>query len=450
MFGSPREESCLSVRDVNRLAKSTLEEELGRLTVQGELSNVYHASSGHCYFTLKDADAELKGMIWRPSVQRLSFRPDNGQMVRATGSLTIYEVRGTFQIVADTLTEVGEGALDAKLRQLRKKYAEMGWFDDEWKKPLPFLPKVIGLVTSPTSAAVHDMLRVIHERMPGAHVIIYGVLVQGDRARTEIAAAIARANADRWVDVLVVGRGGGSLEDLWAFNEPEVVEAIFHSEIPVVSAVGHEVDTCLSDLVADSRALTPTDAGAQIVPDAAELLSDLSEVRRRLDRSIRREMQRLSQRLDLVTARRELRDGLGLTEPYRLRMAAAVRQAALHVRLRLDHAGMALNSLKSRVKGSSPAAGVARSQHQLESLRSRLNLSTEALLAATRSSISSSSRRLNALSPVAILERGYSITTSRRTGEILRDPADAQIGDELSTRLAGGKVTSRVVEDDDC
>ena len=440
----------MSVKDVNRLARGTLESMHKNVTVEGEITGIYHASSGHCYLTLKDSDAELRAMIWRPSMQRMSFRPENGQQVRATGKLTIYEAKGTFQLSSETMVEVGAGALDAQLRRLREKYDQLGWFDDDHKQTLPFLPDTIGLVTSPQSAAVHDMLRVIYDRNPRAHVIVYGVLVQGEQAKHEIAAAIARANADRDVDVLVVGRGGGSQEDLWAFNESEVIEAIFHSGLPVVSAVGHEIDTCLSDLVADVRALTPTDAGSIVMPDVEDLLSSLEGLATRLDRCVLREVEQLSQRVDMVRQSRELRDGSGLVEPYRERMGASTRRSRQSLAHLIDRSRSMIAKVTAQIRSGSPSVALSRRTRQIETLHSRIQVSISAGSKATRASLSAASKRLLALSPLAILDRGYSITTSRHNGEILRVPADVTSGDELVTRLSGGQVISRVVEEDDC
>ncbi len=450
LFDSGSGESALSVRDVNRLARSTLESMHSNVCVEGEISGLFRAGSGHCYLTLKDADAEIKAMIWRPAMQRMKIRPEDGQQVRVTGKLTIYEARGTFQLSIETMVEVGAGALDARLRKLREKYDQLGWFGDEHKKPLPYLPATIGLVTSPNSAAVHDMLRVIYDRHPRAHVIVYGVLVQGEQARYEIATAIERANADREVDVLVVGRGGGSQEDLWAFNEPEVVEAVFHSEIPLVSAVGHEVDTSLSDLVADRRALTPTDAGSLVVPDVVELIDTLKNLVHRVDRSMRRELQQLSQRLDMVRESRELRNGSGLVEPYRVRILAANRQSTHLISHEIEAARLKVRALATHVRGASPSSTFLRQSRQLGTLSSRIAVNAVARTASARALLTAASQHLAALSPLAILDRGYSITTSSRTGDILRSAAEALEGEELTTRLASGTLTSRVIREDGC
>ena len=390
----------LTVSQLTALLKGTVEESFYDLWVSGEVSGVTHHRSGHIYFTLKDDASQIKGIIWRSTAQRLKFQVKEGQEVLCRGGIEIYPPRGDYSLVCRQLEPRGLGALQLAFKQLQEKLAAAGLFDSARKRPLPRFPRRIAFVTSPTGAAIHDFLQVAGRRFRGTHILVIPARVQGEGSAAEIVRGIQIANRlAEPADILVVGRGGGSLEDLWSFNEEIVVRAIHASRIPVISAVGHEVDVTLSDLVADVRALTPSEAAELAVPSAQELLGQIAVLRRRLNTSLKTHIGSARLRLQRLSTRPVL------AKPFsRLRLLSR----------RLDDLDeSATRSLRRR--------------------QSRL-----------REKLASLSARLETLSPLATLTRGYSVTT-REDGSIVRDVQDVAVNDILRTQVARGKITSRVV-----
>jgi exodeoxyribonuclease VII large subunit len=384
------------VSELQAAVRDFLEQEFGRVWVEGELSGVKRAQSGHVYFALKDGKARLDVVLWRSSAVRLKFDPEDGLVVRARGRLTVYAPQGRYQMEADSLEPVGAGPLQVAFEQLRKRLEAEGLFDPARKRPLPSFPRRVALVTSPSGAAVRDLIHVATRRWPPLELVVVPVRVQGAGAAEEIAAGIRLADA-RGFDVLVVGRGGGSLEDLWAFNEEPVARAIFAARTPVVSAVGHEVDVTISDLVADVRAATPSAAAELITPDRAEVMGGLRGTGRRLARAARGLLDEGRRRVDAAASARPFRRPLE----------------------RVHEAGILVDEAAARLA----RAG-----------RERLRRCGESLERAAA--------RLDALSPLKVLARGFSVTL--RDGRVLTRAADARPGDELRTILADGEVRSRV------
>lgn len=389
----------LSVFQLTTLVQGLLETAFDDVWVSGEVSEVSRPHSGHIYFTLKDDQAQIRGVIWRTAASRLKFTLQEGQQVICRGGLDVYPPRGSYQLVVRQVEPQGLGALQLALKQLQQKLAAEGLFELSRKRPLPSFPRRIGFVTSPTGAAIRDFLQVAARRFHGVQVFVIPAKVQGEGAARDIVRGIELAN--RLVpplDLLVVGRGGGSLEDLWCFNEEPVVRAIAASQIPVVSAVGHEIDVTLSDLVADIRALTPSEAAERVIPSAEELRARLTSLQRRLGQNLHRRTLLARQRLCSVAERRVLRRPFDVVRD---------RQR------RLDELSQRLTCAMQKY--------VARGQERLRSLASHLE----------------------ALSPLAVLGRGYSLT-QRADGELLREPGQVMPGDQLITRLAHGRVTSSV------
>jgi len=389
----------LSVSQLTAMIQGTLESAFHSVWVSGEVSEVSRPHSGHVYFTLKDAQAQIRGVIWRSAVQRIKFKLEEGQQVVCHGDLDVYPPRGTYQLVVRQVEPQGVGALQLAFKQLQQRLAAEGLFDPIHKKPLPAFPRRVGFVTSPTGAAVRDFLEVAARRSRGVEILVIPARVQGECAADEIVRGIELAN--RLVpplDVLVVGRGGGSLEDLWCFNEEAVVRAIFASRLPVVSAVGHEIDVTLSDLVADVRALTPSEAAERIIPSADELTTRLTQIQRRLVGNLRGRA---------TAARRHVEQ---LAKSRVLRSPKTLIYDLSH---RLDE----LDALAARA------------------IRRRVTMASDRLGA--------TSARLDSLSPLAVLARGYSVTT-RASGEIVREANQVSTGETIHTRLARGELTSRV------
>jgi exodeoxyribonuclease VII large subunit len=393
-------QAVLTVSELTAQIKEVLEGCFPRVWVSGEISNFSRSSSGHCYLTLKDGDAQLRAVIWRTNAGRSRVELHDGLEVICQGYLDVYPARGSYQLVIQQIEPKGLGALERALRKLRERLAAEGLFDAARKRPLPRFPRRIALVTSPTGAAVRDFLEVLRRRWRGVDVLLVPVRVQGEGAAAEIAHGIATVNQLAMpVDVLVVGRGGGSLEDLWAFNEEAVVRAIVASRIPVVSAVGHEIDVTLADLAADVRALTPSEAAERVVPAEEELVATL-----------RRQEQRL---------------------------ATCLRGRALSARTGLE-------ALAARRVFRRPQERINLLARRVDELQSRLARSTSGRLERTRALVLAKAAHLESLSPLAVLARGYSLTQRADDGRLVTSAAGVAIGERLLTRLAQGEVTSRV------
>lgn len=402
LFSSSPDAPVLTVSQLTAEIQDLLETAYPSVWVAGEVSNLSRPQSGHCYFTLKDDRAQLKAVMWRNSLARLPFDLQDGLEVVCQGKLDVYPPRGTYQLDVRQIEPKGLGALELALRRLRDKLAAEGLFDPARKRPLPKFPRRVALVTSPTGAAMHDFLRVLHRRWQGVEVVVAPTRVQGDGASREIADAIALVNRviPRF-DCLVVARGGGSLEDLWAFNEEPVVRAIVASRIPVVSAVGHEIDITLADLAADLRAATPSQAAELVVPAADDLRVLVRQHHQRLLMALRGRAFAARNKLNELAQRRFFRRPMDLVLPRAQRLDELAARAARAVRQK---------------------AAVAR----------RL--------------CDSQGARLESLSPLAVLARGYSVTENALTGEVVRDAASLAPGCQVKTILARGRVTSRIEE----
>ena len=437
------ERRIYTVAELTSEIRDLLEVEFGDLWVMGEISNARAAPSGHHYFTLKDGEAQLRAVCFRQQARYLKIKPQDGLAVMARGRVSVYEARGEYQIYVEHLEPQGYGALQLAFEQLKKKLAAEGLFDQERKRPLPALPRRIGIVTSPSGAAIADMLRILQRRFDGLHIQLYPVRVQGDEAAAEIARGLRHFSDMQSVEVVIVGRGGGSLEDLWAFNEETVARAIAASEVPVISAVGHETDFTIADFVADLRASTPSAAAELVVRQKAEFLEAVRGLQSRLvqalryklatsgrhlvesslDRataSVRHKLSRLSQRLDEQDF--HLRDEIRRSLRARERCFRETIESLARLDLRVK-----LAQSRSRLDGCSlrlPAAA----RHGLERSRSRLD---------------SLVRQLAHLSPLSILERGYSIVQDAN-GSVLRSSRRTEVGAPLAVRLHEGGLSVRV------
>jgi exodeoxyribonuclease VII large subunit len=394
----------LSVAQLTQVIKETLESALSSVWVSGELSNVARPQSGHIYLTLKDADAQIRGVIWRSTASRLRFDLEDGQEVVCRGDVDVYPPRGVYQLIIRQVEPLGVGALQLALRQLQQRLAAEGLFDAERKKPLSQFPERVAFVTSPTGAAIRDFLEVLRRRWRGVDVLVIPAKVQGEGAAADIVRGIQAANRLATPpDVLVVGRGGGSLEDLWCFNDESVVRAISASRVPVVSAVGHEIDVTLSDLAADVRALTPSEAAELVAPSVEHLQSTLQGARQRL--------------------------------------AAALRNRAADARVRL--AALADHRVLRR-----PFDRVRELACTLDELAARGTRATAMQVRSMKQRLASLAGQLDSLSPLDVLNRGYSLTQHAATGQLVHDAAELAPQSLIRTRLSRGNVLSRVEQVD--
>ncbi len=444
MAAPPAPETILGVSALTRLIKETLTESFPAVWVKGEISGFLKADSGHLYFSLKEGkEAVLACVMWRGAASRLGFAPQNGTEVEAFGAISVYEPRGTYQLLVETMRPGGLGALLVALEELKRRLAAEGLFDPARKRRLPRYPASVGLVTSPTGAAVRDLVKVLRSRWPGLRIVLAPVRVQGAGAAEEIAAAIRRFNRYGRVDLLIVGRGGGSLEDLWAFNEEPVVRALAASALPVISAVGHEVDTTLADLAADVRAATPSNAAEIAVRDRAEVARQVAQWRARLDRAAAQAIAVRRQRLAALTGKygfRRHRDLLGLWQQRldglieRLRAAASVELRAARERLAAALARYGLRQWRLPIEER---------RREIDALRRRLTDAAVPRLHTERRRLAGYAARLRALSPRGVLERGYCLARTA-DGRLLRAAGAIGVGDDLTLEFARGEADARV------
>ena len=432
----------ISVSALNRLAREAIESALPLLWVVGEISNLTRAASGHIYFTLKDAQAQVRCAMWRTRAQWLNFRPENGMRVEARALATLFEARGEYQLNIDTLRPAGIGDLSETFRRLKEKLAAEGLFDAALRQPLPPFPKALGLITSPAAAALHDVLTSLRRRAPGLPVVIYPAAVQGADAPRQLREALAtvarRAEADD-VDLVLLVRGGGSLEDLWAFNDETLARAIAAFPLPVVTGIGHETDFTIADFVADLRAPTPTGAAELASAGYFAAHDTLAVTARRLHRAIERHLETLAQRTDrCALCLIHPRDRLRRARENELHHEQRLRQA---MKARLGETAHRLSRLELRLHARKPTPDAARAK--LDGIGQRLERATRSLLGARHQRLDTFAAGLQQLNPHAVLTRGYSITRDAR-GNILSSAAGLQSGDALEIQLADGRIDTTV------
>ncbi|MCG8383242.1 MAG: exodeoxyribonuclease VII large subunit [Gammaproteobacteria bacterium] len=448
LFNQPVEREpgkhIFSVSQLNREVRELLECHYGTIWLKGEISNFSKPSSGHFYFSLKDSKTSIRCAMFRNQNRYLRFQPKNGQQIVARGRLSLYEARGEFQFIAEHLEPVGEGDLQQKLEQTKQKLQQLGWFDSQHKKALPVFPQRIGVITSPTGAAIQDVLNVLSRRFPGASVMIYPALVQGQAAAEDIASMVRLASERSECDVLLLIRGGGSLEDLWAFNEEVVARAIYECELPIVSGVGHEVDFTIADMVADYRAPTPSAAAELVSPDAEALMrrveSLFERIRQALQQAVlhrKRSIQQYEIRLRNQHPERRLAQQTQASDELSARLQRAMEN-------RIWSAAAVTAQLQQKCYRFSP-------EHRLMYLRTRLQNSEQgldrgqsSLLKAHRTQLQLLMRTLDNVSPLATLERGYAVVSTYPEGDILRDAEQVAEGDQVMTRLAKGQLICTV------
>ena len=412
--------SIYTPSELNHEARLHLEAGFGRVWVEGEISNMSRPASGHIYFSLKDEKAQISCALFRSNAYGMDFKPENGMLVQARGRVSLFEARGNYQLIADSMVRSGEGLLRAKFELLKNSLASEGLFAESIKKPLPAFPMRIAVVSSPSGAALRDILNVVQRRWPLATVRIYGVPVQGVEAAPAIVEALLAANQHQWAEVIIAGRGGGSLEDLWAFNEEPVARAIHASEIPVVSAVGHEIDFSISDFVADLRAPTPSAAAELISPDQRALKQNLSLLRNRLQHRSTQMLQQLSQKLDHLAHR--------LVQQHPGQRLAQHRKMLQQARQRLLLAGTRI---------------VPQRRHYLQELgHRRLLQAGQRIVPERRLKLNNLERTLNAVGPLPTLARGYAIVTDAASGKAVSSVKGLKEKQALITQLHDGQVHS--------
>ncbi len=393
-------EKLFTVSEITRKIRTSLEHDFSNISILGEISNVRKPRSGHVYLTLKDKNAQIQAVVFRNVASKIKFELKDGMEAISFGSITVYEPRGQYQLIIDEIEPKGIGALQLAFQQLKEKLEKEGLFDHSLKKPIPFIPQKIGIVTSPTGAAIKDILNIIDRRFTNVETILYPVKVQGEGAAEEIAEAIEELNSFSDIDVIIVGRGGGSLEDLWAFNEEIVARSIYNSKIPIISAVGHEIDITIADLVADKRALTPSEAGELVVPRKDLLHDMLEKFKIRLFQSLLKKLK------------------LSKDKFARIENSYAMRQ---------------------------PFDKLRRWQQRLDEFVQRLNLNMTHAINTEYEKLSGIAGKLESLNPLSVLKRGYTITTRLKNNKSLREVKDLNRGDKIKTVFSKGSVVSAIL-----
>jgi exodeoxyribonuclease VII large subunit len=482
----PARRVALNVTQLVRMVREALEANLDECWVVGEVSNARLAPSNHFYFTLKDARSAVSAVMFNSAYRRLRFRVEDGMEIMVRGRVDLYEARGALQFYAEEIEPRGAGALQVAFEQLKQRLGAEGLFDNARKRPLPFLPRTVGIVTALGGAGLRDMLRILIDRYPNLHIIVRPARVQGQGAAAEIAAAIGELNADSRAEVIIAGRGGGSLEDLWAFNEEIVARAIHCSGIPIVSAVGHEIDYTIADFVADLRAPTPTAAAQMVIPEKIELRRRVDETAATLAGAIestigaqRREIQHFDARLrdpgNLIRQARQRADEaaaelgaamvarieetgrrvrelgarlgspLALVRERRLQVSRIVLRLAQTLTARTSPMRLALAELSPRLGETNLRAEIAVRRTRIQTLVRRLETSIGSVVETRRIQLGGVGKQLDAVSPLKVLDRGYALVVSRPDGRVVTDAGAVEIDDELDIRLRHGRLSARVL-----
>lgn len=430
-----------SVTELNNAAKRLLEGQFPAVWIEGEISNLVQPRSGHLYFTLKDDNAQIRAAMFRGNNVHLNFRPKDGVQVLLRGRLSLYAPRGDYQLIVDQMEEAGLGALQRAFEQLKARLQAEGLFDDSRKQPVPLRPARIGVVTSPTGAAIHDILTVLQRRFPLTEVIVYPTLVQGNEAPAQICAAIAKANARNECDVLIVGRGGGSLEDLWCFNDEKVARAIVASRLPIVSAVGHQIDFTIADFVADARAPTPSAAAELLSADADELLNTLDGYEHWLEDWITDLIERKRQQLGWLT--RQLKHPGKRLEEHNQRLDELDLRLRQAIQRNLQLHTSKFGTLQARLQSRTPQHALNLYARRLDTLAINLQKSMTQTLRNQTRDIAHLAQRLNTVSPLNTLGRGYAILQTD-DGAVVQNSNQVSVGQTLQARLHQGELQCRV------
>lgn len=443
MFSHESRPTIYSISQLNRLAKEILEQELGSLWLSGEISNFTQPVSGHWYFTLKDKNAQVRAAMFRMRNLRVNFKPQNGMQVVVRANISLYEPRGDYQIIVESMQPAGEGLLQQQFEQLKMKLAAEGLFAQQYKKEIPAHCRKIGVITSASGAALHDILQILRRRNPALEVIIYPTLVQGKEAAQDIVASIEIANKRQECDVLIVGRGGGSLEDLWCFNEEIVARAIFASQIPIISAVGHETDVTIADFVADLRASTPSAAAELLSRDQKELWQKIDYLQQRLEIAFTYKLNRYLQRLERLQLRLKNQHPQARLQLQRQQYFYLQQRLTQAIADYLQRRQQLQASLSQRLSQLPLTLQIETQQRTLNHWQTRLQTAINTFLQHQQHKLANLGGRLDNISPLKVLQRGYTVTSSLDT-KLVSSIQQVTIGQEIATRTVDGKLISQI------
>ncbi len=439
--------TILSVAELNAEVNQLLMRGFPLLWVEAEISNLARPASGHLYFTLKDNKSQIRSAMFRNRNMKLNIKPENGIKVLVRGRVSLYEPRGEYQFIAEHMEDAGIGQLQREFEILKRKLSDAGLFDDNNKKALPEYPKRIAIITSPTGAAIRDILNVLKRRSPQTPVLIYPVSVQGDSAKGQIEAAIRRADKDESCDVIIIARGGGSIEDLWCFNEENVAKAIYHAETPIVCGVGHEIDFTIADFVADLRAPTPSAAAELITADVRQLLTDVTQNKVWLQQQIIKSLQEKQQKLDWLTARLDLQKPSTKVQQQSQRLDEVSGRLHLQLQTLLNNKALQLESFRARLQANQPLKKISDNKQTLSYLTTRLTQSIGSKLNNEQARFSLQMAKLNSISPLNTLERGYSITKDSQTNQLISSINAITENQKLTIRFKDGEITATALGD---
>lgn len=436
----------LTVTELTLAIKRELEPRFNHLQIEGEVTNIRAQSSGHYYFSLKDQGAQISAVLFKGNARNVSRLPKAGDRVVVKGELSLYAPRGSYQIIVRELEHAGVGDLLVKLHQLKEELKKRGWFSPDHKKPLPKYPKCIGVVTSPTGSVIQDIIHVLKRRFPHFHLILNPVRVQGNEAAPEITRAIKEFNLQQNVDVIIVGRGGGSLEDLWPFNEECVAEAIFHSKIPIISAVGHETDVTLADHVADVRAPTPSAAAEISVKEMSTQLDFLKRSGKQVDHFIKQKIHHLKSLVDGMGRHPFLASPYAILSDHYQRMDDFSSQIDTAIKHKMNRQELGLIALKRELNSSLPSTQITHLREKLSSLKSGIEIAHRHLIERKKRNLKQLIEMLGAVNPEAILKKGYCIPFKENTSSVMLSSSTVEVGMGISLRFHDGMVKSRVLE----
>lgn len=446
MMNSTSQQKIFQVSELNQKVRMMLESEFVNVWITGEISNFIKASSGHWYFSLKDKKAQIKGAMFRGNNRSVRANIMEGSQVLVRGRISLYEPRGDYQLIVEMMEPAGEGLLKQEFEQLKVKLSQMGLFDQDVKRPIPVSPKRVGVITSPTGAAIHDIITVLQRRSPQTQVIVYPTMVQGEHAAANLIWAIEAANYRQEVDVLIVGRGGGSLEDLWPFNDEALAHTIYNSALPIISAVGHEVDVSISDFVADLRAPTPSAAAELVSTDNSELINKVTQLYSRLlmayanqHKNRKQGLIKLNKSLSLLHPSHQVQLAQQKTDELQLKLTSCINN-----KLAFAKHKQAVTS--EMLMANTPKHQLEQAANKQLDLARRLKQSIQNNLQQQHNRFANNIEKLNIVSPLATLERGYSITRSL-DGKVISKVAQAQQEQALNIKLSDGEVKVRVEHD---
>ena len=446
MSSSPQDAPVLSVTQLTNAIKHNLESSFPSIWLQGEISNAKLHTSGHFYFSLKDTNSQIGAVMFRANFSSLKRAPKDGDQVVVKGGINVYPPSGRYQIVVQEIRQVGVGELLQKLEELKHKLMKKGWFKQEYKKPLPQFPKRIGVITSPTGAAIQDMLNVLTRRFSGFHLILNPVKVQGPGAAEEIAEAVRQFNQHQLVDVMIVGRGGGSIEDLWAFNEEVVAEAIFYSKIPVIGAVGHETDHCIAEYVADVRAPTPSAAAEIVMGELALQLEKFDLIRTQMSRTVSHLLRTKRSELNNIIKQPVFNSPFPLLGPWMQKCDEIRQNIDQSMRERVIQTKVLLNAQTKHLSSLNPITRIQLFREKMHNLEKQLNINWERSLSLKKERIKNLINSLQSIDPKKLLSKGYSILFSEKTGSVINSVQKLKEKDNIRILVSDGELTSTIKE----